>query len=349
MTKKAARSPNTVARPMVGEFFSSWLSAWDHFWFTPRSGETLALIRIACGAMLTYIHVIWLSLLSNFMGSHAWIDHSTIRELHRQDWAWSWLFYVESPGWLIMHQLVAIAASLCMMLGFLTRLAIPVTWWMTLMVCHRMTGALFGLDQVVMMLSMYLMWSRCGSLWSLDAWLTKRLIADEPAVLDKASQHFRLRQAAAPVSIIDRVRRLMWLPAGCCASNNITTRLIQLHLCVIYLFGGLSKMRGEMWWDGSAIWFSVVNYEYQSLDLTWLGHFPFLIGVMTAVTIFWETYYCALIWPKLTRPVALTIALCVHGGICVALGMWTFGTMMIVANLAFISPQRIKELVSRFL
>jgi hypothetical protein len=124
---------------------------------------------------------------------------------------------------------------------------------------------------------------------------------------------------------------------------------MQLHLCVIYLFGGLSKLRGEMWWDGSAIWFSIVNYEYQSLDLTWLGNFPFVIGLITAITLFWETFYCALVWPRLTRPITLLLAVLVHGGICVSLGMWTFGTMMIVANAAFIEPQTVRWLVSQVL
>ena len=268
--------------------------------------------------MLLYIHGIWTSLLPNFMGRDAWINGATIRQLHYGDWGWSWLFYVDSLGWLYLHQLLAMAACLAMTLGFLTRLAVPVAWWMTLMVCHRMTGALFGLDQVVMMLSMYLMWSHCGSVWSLDYWL-------------------------------GRTRRSRWWypPPGPSVANNVASRLIQLHVCVIYLFGGLSKMRGEMWWDGSALWFSVVNFEYQSWDLTWLGHFPILIGTATAATLFWETFYCALVWPRLTRPLTLAMAVLVHGGIAAALGMWTFGTMMIVANLAFIDPGSCRRVVSR--
>lgn len=295
---------------------AQWLVAWDRFWFTSRRPETLAVLRICCGSMLVYIHTIWASLLNNFMGQDAWINGSTIRMLHSHDWAWSWLHYVESPVLLYLHQFLAIGASLMMAIGLLTRLAIPLAWWLTLMVCHRMTGALFGLDQMVMMLSMYLMWSNCGSIWSMDQWLAER-------------------------------RGVNWLrpTAESAICNNVVTRLIQLHLCVVYLFGGLSKLRGEMWWNGSAMWFSLVNYEYQSLDLTWLGHFPFLIGLVTAITLFWETFYCALVWPKLTRPITLLLALMVHGGICLALGMWTFGTIMIVANAIFIEPQVVRRLM----
>ncbi len=299
-----------------------WADAWDRFWFSPLGPQTLAAIRIACGAMLVYIHLIWASHLHDFMGENAWLDEDTIRSLHSGDWGWSWLFYVSSPSLLSLHQLIAIVASCMMMTGLLTRLAIPLAWWMTLMVCHRMTGALFGLDQIVVMLSMYLMLSHCGSVWSIDAWLLKK------------------RPWASAVA---------WLfPAPTLSvANNIATRLIQLHLCVIYLFGGLSKMRGEMWWDGSALWYTIVNYEYQSLDITWLGHFRIVIATLTAATIFWETFYCALIWPRLTRPITLLMAVFVHAGIALALGMVTFGSIMIVANLAFIAPGRMQAWIER--
>ncbi|QDV27912.1 HTTM domain-containing protein [Aureliella helgolandensis] len=292
----------------------SLLEGWDRFWFTPQLPHTLAIIRILCGGMLAYVHVIWTSLLTDFMGEAAWIDAAAIQQLHAQDWSWSWLFYVDQPWVLMSHELVAILASLLMMLGCATRVTIPLAWWMTLMVCHRMTGALFGLDQIVMLLAMYLMVARSGSVWSVDAvWR-------------------------------DRRGESYWLPsARASVGNNVATRLIQLHLCVIYLFGGLSKMRGEMWFDGSALWFSAVNFEYQSLDITWLGYMPFLIATLTSLTLFWETFYCALVWPRATRPFALGMAVLVHAGIGLALGMVTFGVIMLTANLAFVPPEMVRR------
>ncbi len=298
-----------------------WVEGWNRFWFTLAAPQTLAVIRICCGAMLVYVHTIWAIFARDFMGQHAWMDLPTIRSLHAADWGWSWLFYTDNLAIIWLHQAIAIAASLAMMLGLFTRIAIPLAWWLTLMVCHRMTGALFGLDQIVVMLAMYLMISRCGSVWSLDAMLRERW---------PARQSSWLFPSAAPA-----------------LSNNIATRLIQLHLCVIYLFGGLSKLRGEMWWDGSALWYAVVNYEYQSLDLTWLGNFRIVIAALTTTTILWETFYCAMVWPKLTRPLVLTMAVMVHAGIAIGLGMVTFGFIMIVANLAFIAPQIVGRVVEK--
>ncbi len=308
---------------LVLRWFSDWGTSWDGFWFTARGPHTLAVMRIACGAMLAYLHAVWASVIGDFFGANAWMTTEVVRALHRDDWTWSWLWYTESTGLLMLHQLLAIAASLMMMFGLFTRLAIPVAWWLTLMVCHRMTGALFGLDQVVIMMSMYLMWSHCGSVLSLDAGLRRRWVA---AADEMQSPWTNWLFPAARPSI----------------ANNVVTRLLQLHLCIIYLFGGLSKMRGEMWFDGSALWYTAVNYEYQSLDITWLGRWRIVIATLTAMTIFWETFYLALVWPRLTRPITLGLAVLVHGGIALALGMVTFGSIMIVANMAFIEARTMR-------
>ena len=307
----AAHLPDTASTQAttVSQWLNGWLKSWNEFWFTPILPHTLAVIRICCGGMLAYIHLIWAVFARDFMGQAAWLNRETIRKLHQDDWAWSWLFYTDNTSLVIAHQVVAVLVCLAMAAGLATRITIPCALWLTLMVCHRMTCALFGLDQVVVMLAMYLMLSRCGSVWSLDAWLRERRGTS------------------------------WWLPSvEPAVSNNVATRLLQLHLCVIYLFGGLSKLRGEMWWDGSALWYAVVNYEYQSLDLTWLGNMRLVIAALTTTTVLWETFYCALVWPRLTRPLVLAMAVMVHGGIAIALGMVTFGFIMLVANLGFIPP-----------
>ena len=63
---------------------------------------------------------------------------------------------------------------------------------------------------------------------------------------------------------------------------------------------------------------------------------------LTHLTVFWELTYCVLIWPRLTRPWVLLLAIFVHGGIAVAYGMPTFGLVMLIGNLAFVSPQTVR-------
>jgi hypothetical protein len=126
---------------------------------------------------------------------------------------------------------------------------------------------------------------------------------------------------------------------------NLAIRLIQIHMCIIYLFAGTAKLTGLAWWDGTALWMAFGNMEYQSMDMTWMANHPILINVLTHVTLFWELSYWALVWPRLTRPVVLLLAIPLHLGIAICLGMITFGLIMLVGNMAFLPPDLVRGLV----
>jgi hypothetical protein len=81
------------------------------------------------------------------------------------------------------------------------------------------------------------------------------------------------------------------------------------------------------------------------MDMTWLAGYPILINVMTHVTVAWELSYCALVWPRLTRPIVILMAIPLHMGIAICLGMVTFGLAMLIGNLAFVSPSLVRALV----
>jgi hypothetical protein len=280
-------------------------SAWNRFWFTPQAPHTLAALRILAGAMIVYTHLVWSLDLPGFLGPDSWIAPDVARAAAAETWAWSHLWYITSLPVLWIVHVAALLVFLLLTIGLWTRVTAPLTWLLVVSYCHRLTGSLFGLDQVNSMLAMYVMLGDSGAVWSLDA-----------------------RRAA---------RRGVTLPLET-IRTNIATRLIQVHLCVIYFFGGIAKMRGQLWWSGHAFWYSIANAEYQSLDMTWLIQFPTLMALATHLTVFWETSYCVLIWPQLTRPLMLATAVFVHGGIALFLGMPTFGIAMLIANLAFIRP-----------
>ena len=291
-------------------------SAWDRFWFTPAAPHTLAAIRVLGGAMLFYTHLVWSLKLDAFLGADAFVNNETARKLQADWYTWSYLWYIDSPALLWGLHLGALVVFALFTVGLFTRVMSVLACVITLAYCHRLHGALFGLDQVNAMLATYLMLAPCGEVYSLDRWL-------------------RVKRSAGT-----------WLPPRAFISTNIAIRLIQLHMCIIYLFGGISKLRGQMWWDGSAVWGAIANLEYQSIDLTWMANYAWLIAALTHITIFWETFYCFTIWPKWSRPVTLALALGVHGGIALALGMITFGLAMIIANLAFVSPTLIAGIVN---
>ena len=57
------------------------------------------------------------------------------------------------------------------------------------------------------------------------------------------------------------------------------------------------------------MWRAFANLEYQSLDMTWLAWHPWLVNLMTHVSVIWEISFCVLIWRPLWRPLMLAGAI----------------------------------------
>ena len=293
------------------------VAGWNRFWFTPQDPHTFSLMRILVGAMLFYTHLVWSFDLNAFLGSESWVSRSAWEVANADAYVWSYLWLAQSPMTLWAMHLVALTIFVLLTVGYRSRLMAFLAWFVTINYCHRLTGALFGLDQINGMLAMYLMLGASGNAYSVD--------------------RYRHTARSATDGSEDR-------PAAT-IGTNVAIRLIQIHLCLIYFFGGIAKMHGSSWWDGSATWMAVSNLEYQSLDLTWLAHYPMLTAFLSHITLLWEAYYCFLVWPRVTRPVVLLMAVCVHTGIALALGMATFGLVMLIANMAFVSPQITSSLI----
>jgi len=319
--KEVQESDGTMKLLMtyVRDVFGSLRQGWNHFWFTPQDPATLSLIRIATGAMLFYTHLVWTSQSSNFFGPGAWLSSDAVNSLGGSSFHWTPFWLAEATGTVWILHGFTLAACAALMFGFQTRLASICAWYMTISYAHRLPTALYGLDQINGFLSMYLMFGDCGARYSVDAYLKKLRFADS--------------------AVLSNVRPTV--------GTNISIRLMQVHLCVLYFFAGISKLQGETWWDGSALWGAIANREYQTIDLTWMVHHPRLINLLTHVTIVWEIMYCATIWNRHTRPLTLFLAIPVHLGIAFSFGMITFGTIMLVANFSFVSPMLVRSLFER--
>jgi len=292
--------------------------AWNEFWFTPTSPSTLSAIRVLAGAMLLYTHLVWSMDLNAFFSPNGWLPADLMQEAELAGnsgmarWNWTHFAYVQTPKLMWAVHCVALVVFFLLTIGLFSRVMALLAFLFAVSYANRITpGAYFGLDKVNCMLAMYLMLGPCGARYSVD-----RL--------------WRLRRGG-PTEV----------PASSFA--NLAIRLIQVHMCIIYLFSGIGKLQGEPWARGEASWMSFAMLEYQSIDMTWMAKWPLMLNFMTHLTVFWELSYCALVWPRLTRPWVLLMAVLVHGGIILFLGMPTFGLVMLIGNMAFVSPKMVRK------
>jgi hypothetical protein len=287
---------------------------WNIFWYTPADPGMLGLIRIATGLMLLYTHAVWGLALGDFFGPSSWLSPALVRAMEAGEHVFSFWFWVpENALW--PAYAVSMLVLACFALGLWTRITSALALFVAISYVNRVPATLFGLDQINIMLTLYLTIGPSGDAFSLDRW-------------------WALRRKASPA------------PPSPSASANLALRLIQVHMCVIYFFAAISKLQGPSWWTGEAMWRAFANLEYQSLDMTWLAWHPWMINVMTHLSVLWELSFCALVWRPRWRPLVLAMAVVLHVGIGACLGMWTFGLIMLVGCLAFVPMEWIRGLAS---
>jgi hypothetical protein len=111
-------------------------------------------------------------------------------------------------------------------------------------------------------------------------------------------------------------------------------RVLQLHLCIVYLSSGIEKATGEQWWNGEAIWRSVTRPDLATFDLTTLAQFPLVAMLLCWGTLVVEIGYPAMIWHRWTKLPWAAATIGLHAGIAIFLGLWSFAALMIVLNVA---------------
>src|SRR5438105_3585647 len=59
-------------------------AAWDRFWFTPADPKLLGMIRICCGLIVLYVHLIYSFNLHAIFGADGWVDVQSANTLRQE-------------------------------------------------------------------------------------------------------------------------------------------------------------------------------------------------------------------------------------------------------------------------
>jgi hypothetical protein len=317
------------------------------FCFQPSDPTIIAAIRIITGSLLLYIHVATLPHLLDFVGPHGWVDQEAIRQLQHlpeqyesieQQWLHTYFgqsiwFYVQAPAAMYAVEAVFLLAIVCFTLGLGSRVAGVLVWVGHISYANRSYLVWFGMDSVLSMLLLYLMFAPTGATLSLDRLITR---------------YFRARRGmegkGKPVNRLPLEQR--W-------SATLMTRLIQIHMSIIYLMAGLAKLQGASWWSGTAAWYTMMVPEFELFNLRWLGTQPewlyhLIVFGATYYTLIFEISFIFLVWNRWLRPLVLAGAVALHVGIGFFMGLGGFGVAMLTGCLAFVYPSSLRWLIAVF-
>jgi len=195
-----------------------------------------------------------------------------------------------------------LCAALLLLAGLFSREAAVAALFLHLCAVKSSSGLTYGVDNFTSIGLFYLMIAPLPDRWAADYWWRRCPGKDVP-----------------------------W--------QGFCRRILQLHLCLIYFFSGLTKCVGFGWWDGTSIWFALIRPPFNLLPpetlIAWKSLFP-VLGISVCIL---ETAYPFFIWGQKTRALWLVAIIAMHLSIGLAMGLHFFAFVMITLNLAAFGPE----------
>jgi hypothetical protein len=129
--------------------------------------------------------------------------------------------------------------------------------------------------------------------------------------------------------------------------STVFFRLMQIQICVIYAYTGFEKLKGNTWWDGTALWTVLANPQFSAFNLIWLKKFPIFFAIGTFTTVLFEVYFPAIILNKKLRPYWLSLGLFFHLAIGISLSLMMFSLVMLSTYFLFLERDFIVSTIKR--
>ncbi|MFE0453783.1 HTTM domain-containing protein [Streptomyces sp. NPDC058914] len=222
---------------------------------------------------------------------------------------------------------LALVTSVLFMLGWRTRVMSVLFAAVVTSFHGRAVFMTDGGDNLILLMSLYLVLTACGRRWSLDA-RRNRLKALRAGNTPEPPRSLFGRQIRdARTSLVAVV-------------HNCGMFLIAAQVCFLYGSAGLYKVQGPSWSSGTALHY-VLNLE---LFRPWpvLSHFvdehTLVVAIVGYMTVLLQVAFPFVLFGRLKYPV-LAVLLGMHIGIAVLMGLPLFSGAMIVADAVFL-PDR---------
>ncbi|MFI2370267.1 HTTM domain-containing protein [Streptomyces sp. NPDC018833] len=289
------------------------------------------------------------------------------RELVANNNAFTSLLWSDSSLWFETVYGLSIVASLLLILGWRTRAVSALFMFGVLSLQNRSIFVGDGGDNVVHLMAIYLVLTRCAQVWSLDARRAARAVPGASsrdrvgpllwAVLGVGLVVGTLLNETGPFVLVLlwalwAAQGLWWLVCRYAprseprvlldvlanAVHNGALVLIMAEVCLIYATAGWYKIQGSRWQDGTAL--------YYPLELDYFTPWPALSGiladsallvlVLTYGTVIVQVAFPFTLFNRRVKNVLLVAMILEHAGIAVLLGLPIFSLSMIAADAVFL-------------
>ncbi|WP_030215291.1 HTTM domain-containing protein [Streptomyces sp. NRRL WC-3626] len=315
------------------------------------------------------------------------------QELYGPDGPWSWdladqlvatnnaftpLLWTDGQIWFEAVYALAVLASLLLLLGWRTRTMSVLFMVGVLALQNRSVFMGDGGDNVLHLMSIYLVFTRCGQVWSLDARRAARARARGERPRDRVGPLLWsvLGLVLAVATLAGRMdgdrfipallwavwlgQALWWLVGRRARTgqprilldvvanivHNGALLVIMAEACLIYATAGWYKVQGSRWQDGTAVHYPL-HLEYFS---PWpaLGDLLAASGTMVMLvtygTVVMQVAFPFTLFNRRVKNVLLAFMIMEHAVIAVVLGLPFFSLAMIAADAVFLPTSFLRRL-----
>jgi len=311
----------------VTEYFSTlgerFGAGWNQFWFAPRDPYTLSVLRVLVGLVALYWQITYAPDLIAFFGPDGLLPVAFVSSMSNSPTEISYLDFAHTPAELWASQVIGTAVLAAFAAGLYTRVSSVFALAVVLSYIHRAPMLTTQAEPILALLMFYLCLAPCGRYLSVDAWLADRRAETIVGRPEERS-----------------LAELSW-------GTTVATRLIQIHIVLVYVMMALAKLSGEAWWNGIAIWWILARPESRTVDFTGaLAAHPYVVNAWTHAQMIFEFAFPLLIWNRLARPLVLVVAGLMWTLLALASGLHLFALLMFLAGLSFVEPDSMRALTS---
>ena len=288
---------------------------WDTFWFKPLDTLSLSCFRICFCLLLLCMYLIRFIDFQMFYYESGLLSSAAAKSIHFLYSDKVLHFIPPVDAWLYPCYILFIIFLVLMILGNSNRFLALGAFILHLVFLQRNPTIAYGADMIATFWLFYLIFANSG--------------------IGLKSMIFR-----GKVQTVERKIKGDWL-------NTVAFRFIQIQLCVIYIYSGLEKLRGQTWWEGTALWEALSFYDYTSMDFSFLLGFPIISSLIVISTLLFEIYFPVLVWiPKLRTPLLIAGA-CFHIGISFCLIIPFFSLIILSSYILFIPPSSLRQFLQK--
>jgi hypothetical protein len=289
------------------------VKAWNKFFFEERPTEGIALFRIVWMGLILGYYLFDMGNIQDFYGPQAIISLETSKSHfpfpHVNLFNLLNMSHKVTVGLFIIYGLALFSS----MIGFFTRYSLILAFVLMTSFHQRNIWLLSSAEVLMRTITLYLIFSPCGHSLSVDS-LLGRFFAE-----------FK-RPKTWPI----------W-----------ALRLIQIQISVVYLWTFWHKLKGDDWFDGSAVYFATRMDSMTNFTIPYLMDSMTFLKLATWSTLLVELSLGILVWVKDFRKPVILIGIAFHLGIELVMSIPFFELYMISLLINFYTPEELKAFVDR--